>query len=394
MLMNSTELPPPSPEALAHSQALYSVIASNIAEQGGIIDFARYMQHALYTPGLGYYTAGARKFGPAGDFVTAPEISPLFGGCLARQCSQVLRHISGAGILEVGAGSGKLARDILLGLKALDCLPSRYLILESSADLRQRQQHLLKESVPEFYDRIEWLQDLPQAGFCGVVIANELLDAFPAHRLIKTDNGFAELGVAVVDGKLAWQPMTERTQVVECLQTRLNGVKVELDNGYTTELCLAQDAWLASLAQRLDRALLLLIDYGYPRREFYHPQRMNGSLRCHYRHYAHDDPFIYPGLQDITVHVDFTALAEAAVANRLDVMGYTTQAYFLMSSGLTELVNMQDISDIERMEQAQQIKRLTMPGEMGESFKVAALGRKLDLDLLGFALRDQRHYLS
>lgn len=381
--------PQPDRAAIAHSQALLDIIKADIDEQGGLIDFAQYMQHALYAPALGYYTAGANKFGVAGDFVTAPEISPLFGRCLARQCQQALAQIAGGAILEVGAGSGKLARDILIELNALDSLPVRYFILESSADLRQRQQALLKDSVADFFDCIEWLDALPSS-FSGVVVANELLDALPLHRLIYHDGGFGELAVVVENGALQWRKIRGETRASVALQQRLAGIDAVFGDGYTAELCLAMAAWLASLSAGLDQALVLLIDYGSARHEYYHPQRVDGSLRCHYRHRAHDDPFVYPGLQDITAHVDFTAVAEAALENQLDVMGYTTQAYFLLSCGLAEMTTGANSSTVDRLEWAQQVRRLTLPGEMGESFKVIALGRGLDTALQGFAMRDLR----
>lgn len=385
-----SDWPQPSADAVAHSQVLVDYIRSDINEQGGVIDFARYMRHALYAPGLGYYTAGSNKFGSAGDFITAPEISPLFGRCLARQCQQAMSEIEGAAILEVGAGSGKLARDILRELFDLNSLPSRYFILESSADLRQRQQALLQESVPEYYPQIEWLDSMPSTPFSGVVIANELLDALPVNRLVNGEQGFGELGVSHDNGKFHYAELLGETAATTQLHQRIAPLLTEFDKAYTAELCLAMDAWLASLAQCLKHALVLLIDYGSARAEYYHPQRMRGSLRCHYRHHAHDDPFIYPGLQDITAHVDFTAVAEAAVNNQLEVLGYTSQAYFLMSCGLTEMVDIQDAKDIERIETAQQVRRLTMPGEMGETFKVIALGCNCYCDLMGFSMRDMR----
>ncbi|MBN4050469.1 SAM-dependent methyltransferase [Gammaproteobacteria bacterium AH-315-M22] len=392
--------PQPSSDAMAHSEALVKVIKADIKAQGGIIDFTRYMQHALYAPGLGYYTAGANKFGPAGDFITAPEISPLFGRCLARQCQQALLALSktaDGAILEVGAGSGKLARDILLELTALDCLPARYFILESSADLRQRQQALLQNSVADYFDHIEWLDALPAAPFSGVVLANEFLDALPVNRLIKSDNQFQELGVIVENGCLQYKKLKAETIATSTLQQRLEPLSTEFDTDYIAELCLAMDGWIASLAACLQQALILFIDYGSARHEYYHPQRAQGSLRCHYRHRAHDAPFVYPGLQDITAHVDFTALAEAAINNQLEVLGYTNQAYFLMSCGLTENVDMESATDVERVEIAQQIRRLTLPGEMGETFKVMALGCDLPADLLanllGFSIRDLRGHL-
>lgn len=388
-----TDLPTPSRDALAHSDRLCRFIRGDIAKQGGVIDFARYMQHALYAPGLGYYTAGASKFGQQGDFITAPEISPLFGRSVARQCADVLKSLNSGDVLEVGAGSGKLARDILLELKQLDCLPDRYLILESSADLRQRQQQLLQAEMPDFFSQIVWLDSLPEQPFSGVVVANELLDAMPVHRLMCAEEGWVELGVGLENGDFCWSALNDKTKPVASLTQQLQEANLILDQGYMSEVCLAQKAWINSLADCLDQALVLLVDYGYSRKDYYHPQRRNGSLRCHYRHYAHDDPFFYPGLQDITAHVDFTAIAEAAVEYQLDVLGYTTQAYFLMACGITELVDMDSLDELSQVEHAQQIRRLTMPGEMGESFKVIALGKNLDLDLRGFSFNDQRGHL-
>ena len=388
-----TDLPTPSRDALAHSDRLCRFIRGDIAKQGGVIDFARYMQHALYAPGLGYYTAGASKFGQQGDFITAPEISPLFGRSVARQCADVLKSLNSGDVLEVGAGSGKLARDILLELKQLDCLPDRYLILESSADLRQRQQQLLQAEMPDFFSKIAWLDSWPEQPFSGVVVANELLDAMPVHRLMCTDEGWVELGVGLENDDFCWSALNDKTKPVASLTQQLQEANLILDQGYISEICLAQKAWVNSLANCLQHALILLIDYGYSRKDYYHPQRRNGSLRCHYRHYAHDDPFFYPGLQDITAHVDFTAIAEAAVEYQLDVLGYTTQAYFLMACGITELVDMDSLDELSQVEHAQQIRRLTMPGEMGESFKVIALGKNLDLDLRGFSFNDQRGHL-
>ncbi|MBL1433069.1 MAG: SAM-dependent methyltransferase [Gammaproteobacteria bacterium] len=382
--------PQPSAEAVLHSRGLCAYIKSDIDKHGGVIDFARYMQHALYAPGLGYYTAGANKFGAAGDFITAPEISPLFGRCVARQCQQALLEIPEGAILEVGAGSGKLARDVLLELSDVDCLPSRYFILESSADLRQRQQILLADSVPDYFSQIEWLDALPSSPFSGVVIANELLDALPVNRVINGVEEFKELGVSCQNGQFHYTELPEETVAAEVLKQRIASLLIEFDPSYTAEICLAMDGWLASLAACLEQALVLLIDYGSARQEYYHPQRLQGSLRCHYRHRAHDNPFVYPGLQDITAHVDFTAVAEAAINNQLEVLGYSTQAYFLMSCGLTGMVDIATANDIEGIEMAQQVRRLTMPGEMGETFKVIALGRDLYIDPIGFSLRDMR----
>ncbi len=390
----SPALPPPSPEAQAHSARLQALITAEIAASGGVISFARYMELALYAPGLGYYSAGARKFGAAGDFITAPELSPLFARCLARQCEQVLRALGRADVLEVGAGSGVLVAEMLNALAQLGCLPEHYFILERSADLRERQQALLRERVPQWLERVVWLERLPAAPFRGVVLANELLDALPVHLFTIADDGPRELCVGVGDGDgdgaLTWRtaPLSDPG-----LQTRLAAIRRTLGEdalplGYTSEINLAAEAWLGSVAEVLAAGVILLIDYGFPRHEYYHSQRASGTLMCHYRHRAHGDPLFLPGLQDITAHVDFTALAEAALDNELSVAGYTTQGAFLLASGITE--QLAAAGEKEQLQLAQHVKKLTLPHEMGELFKVLALTRGFDEPLLGFAWRDLR----
>lgn len=383
-------LPPPSTEALQHSAQLRALIAGEIATAGGAISFARYMELALYAPGLGYYSAGAQKFGAAGDFVTAPEISPLFAHCVARQCAQVLRTLGGGDVLEVGAGSGVLAADLLTALAEADSLPTQYFILERSADLRARQQLLLAARVPHLLERIIWLDGLPSAPLRGVVIANELLDALPVHLFSLADGGPEELYVASEDNGfyLRSQPLINAD-----LRARIEAIWQEvtasaLPSGYMSEINLAADGWVRSIAEVLAAGALLLIDYGFPRHEYYHPQRRRGTLMCHYRHHAHDDPFLLPGLQDITAHVDFTAVAEAAAGAGLDVAGYTTQGAFLLASGITDVLA--GHAEKRQLQLAQGVKKLTLPHEMGELFKVMALTRGLDEPLLGFALRDLR----
>ncbi len=389
----SVNFPAPSDDGMAHSEELAKRIRSAISAQGGIIDFASYMQYVLYEPGYGYYTAGATKFGGAGDFITAPEISPLFGRSIAQQCFDVLCSIPQSVILEVGAGSGKLARDILLELSHLKVMPERYLIIETSADLKSKQQELLKAALPDFYKRIYWLEQWPKAPVSGVVVANELLDAMPVHRLRQQESRLIELGVTENGKAFGYSPMAGHTLAVERLQAKLNEAGVSLTEGTDTEICLMHDAWVASLSRCLNQGLVLLVDYGYSRKDYYHPQRVDGTLRCHYRHIAHDNPFFYPGLQDLTAHVDFTAIAESAVDSGFDVLGYTTQAYFLLSCGITELVDMEHLDDLQRIDVAQQIRKLTMPGEMGEPFKTIALGKDLDIGLKGFSMNDQRENL-
>jgi len=389
------ELPLPDAIARAHSERLASLIRGEIEANGGRISFARYMELALYAPGLGYYSAGARKFGAAGDFVTAPEISPLFARCVARQCEEVLRALGQGNILEIGAGSGIMACDILRALEQQDCLPEHYYILEVSAELRERQYTTLQREIPTLLGRVSWLDALPLSGWRGVIVANELLDAMPVHRFQIEQNGVRELCVAGQESKFVWQSaaLTDPALAVciEAIEKDLSDHGAGLAPGYESEINLAATAWIHSIAAMLEAGLLLIVDYGYPRHEYYHAQRSNGTLMCHYRHRAHADPLILPGLQDITAHIDFTALADAADAAGLTVAGYTTQAAFLLACGIAELAVDLELEDArERVTRAQQIKKLTLPSEMGELFKVIALTRTIDMPLLGFNLQDLR----
>lgn len=381
------DLPPPSAEALEHSQRLQALVIDEIANNGGHIGFDRFMELALYAPGLGYYSAGSLKFGEAGDFVTAPELSRLFSRCLANQCAEVLEK-SGGDILEFGAGSGVMAADILAELEQLGCSPDHYYILELSADLRQRQQQTIRDKVPQLADRVGWLDRLPETGFCGVVLANEVLDAMPVHRFRIHDGEPHELHV-VWDGK-AFE--LQQGPADAALYGRIKQLQetFTLDEGYSSEINLRAEEWVRSLGDFLKQGVALLIDYGFPRHEFYHPQRNEGTLMCHYRHRAHDNALQWVGLQDITTHVDFTAIGEAALDAGLEVRGYTNQAAFLIANGLTELLEQAEGDMKQHLTLSAQVKRLTMPSEMGELFKVMALGRGWEGGLKGFSLRDDR----
>lgn len=383
-----TQLPQPDAEALAHSARLAALIRSDIEAGGGGISFARYMHLALYAPGLGYYSGGAQKFGSAGDFVTAPEISALFAQTLARQAAEVLQLTQGS-ILELGAGSGRLAAELLLELQQLGQLPQRYLILEVSAQLRQMQQAVLQQALPPaLVQRIAWLDSLP-AAFDGLVLANEVLDALPVHIVEAGAHAVYERNVMWDGRQFAW------TQVPLAAGPVLQQVgRHPLPAGYVTEICPAAGGLIASLASSLRHGVLLFVDYGFPQREYYHAQRSQGTLMCHYRHYAHSDPFIYPGLQDITAHVDFTAVAEAGVTHGLQLLGYCSQTQFLINCGITELlarVSPQDMAAYAPL--AAQAQKLLSPAEMGELFKVIALGKGMPAALMGFARGDKRHTL-
>ena len=379
-------LPTPDPDASLHSRRLQAHIADAIADAGGWISFARFMELALYAPGLGYYSGGARKFGAAGDFVTAPELTPAFAQSLATQVAQIMA-VSARQILEVGAGSGRLAADLLAELAQRGATPERYLILELSGELRERQRQTIAATVPHLLARVHWLDALP-THLDGLVLANELLDAIPAHLVRWQDDTIAERGVSLGDDGFEWAERPATATVLA--RARALSGNVTAGEGYLSEIGLAAAAWTASWAAILGRGALLLIDYGFPRREFYHPQRNEGTLMCHYRHHAHPDPFFLPGLQDITVHVDFTAIAEAGTEAGLDFLGYTNQATFLLNCGLTDVVARTPATDAARyLPLANAVHKLISPAEMGELFKVIALGRGIDEPLVGFTAGDQ-----
>lgn len=383
------QLPPPDAVAQAHSEKLIAYIVDEIAVAGGQIPFSRYMELALYAPGLGYYSAGAAKFGELGDFVTAPEISPLFSRTLARQVAQVLGDLKNGSVLEVGGGSGVMAADMLAELENVGALPAQYFILELSADLQSRQRETLVARVPHLLERVSWLSELPSSGFCGVVVANELLDAMPVQCFEVTEDGMRERCVRFEAGRFQWAP-GEALEPPAHLTTLLP----EMPAGYVSEINGVASGWVQSIAEMLETGVVLLIDYGYAAAEYYHPRRTGGTLMCHYRHRAHEDPFVYPGLQDITAHVDFTAIAAAAVEAGLAVPGYNTQGFFLMGNGITELVQQHDeLTEQQQVIQAQQMRTLTLPTEMGGRFKVIALARNYDQPLQGFTLQDLRHQL-
>ncbi len=385
-----SNLPAPSPDAMAHSERLRAAIVAEIGQSGGWISFARFMEQVLYAPGLGYYSAGARKFGAAGDFVTSPELTGLFGQALAGQVAQIMA-LSAPRVLEVGAGSGRLAADLLIELERRQALPERYQILDLSADLRQRQGETIRSAVPHLADRVEWLDTLP-ARFSGAVVANELLDAMPAHIVCWGDGQILEKGVALDgDARFIWQERPASGVLLEA--ARELGEHCQLPPGYESEVGLSARAWAAEWGSRLERGALLLIDYGFPRREFYHQQRARGTLMCHYRHHSHPDPFYLPGLQDVTVHVDFTSIIAAAHPAGLDLLGYTNQGQFLLNCGILDLLSGIEHGSKEYIRATAAVNTLLMPHEMGELFKVMALGRGIEQPLSGFQRGDQSYRL-
>jgi SAM-dependent MidA family methyltransferase len=421
-------LPPLSADEQHHSAAVADRLHAAIAQAGGWLSFERFMDLALYAPGLGYYSAGSAKIGSSGDFVTAPEISDLFSRCVARQCAQVL-SVTGGEILELGAGTGRMAAAVLESLAAVGMLPERYSILEVSGDLAERQRERLSALPASLRERVIWLERLPERPVRGVILANEVLDALPCQRFVvgevahpaalgrlgAGDSGAGdpsrrevgdtasfgsaigesavyELGVSSSGDAFVERAASSDTALAAACESLLKELPQPLASGYTSEVCLRLEPWIAGVGDCLERGLLLLFDYGLPRSHYYHPQRVNGTLRCHFKQLAHDDPYINVGVQDITAWVDFTRVAEAGLAAGLDVAGFCTQAGFLLATGIESFVA-EAVGTVEATRRAGEARRLLMPGEMGEAFKVMALTRDYDTVLDGFALQDLRHSL-
>ncbi|QDZ30125.1 class I SAM-dependent methyltransferase [Noviherbaspirillum sp. UKPF54] len=387
------QLPEPSSDALAASRALLDLIVNDIRRNSGWISFAQYMELALYAPGLGYYSGGAAKLGKDGDFTTAPEITPLFGATLARVAADLMARTSPQ-VLEFGAGTGKLARDILTELNEIGVSVHRYYIVEVSGELRARQEETLRD-----FPQVAWLDRFP-AAFSGVVVGNEVLDAMPVNLVAKTAQGWQERGVGLSPSGFAFQdqPCDEALQAALAAQIPHAD---ELPVGYVTEVHPIAAGFMHSLAAMLDAGYeqsghggaALLIDYGFPAHEYYLGQRAQGTLMCHYRHHAHPDPFYLPGLQDITAHVDFTAMARAAIDGGLDLLGYTSQAAFLLDAGIGDLLLRTSPEDLLRyLPQANAVQKLISPAEMGELFKVLVLGKHAQLPDR-FARNDRSHRL-
>lgn len=385
-------LPEPDSELIAQSRQLQQLIAREIQQHDGWIGFDHFMDLALYAPDLGYYRSALEKFGEQGDFVTAPLLGDLFGRCIARQCAQVIVSMENASLYEFGAGDGSLAVAVITELDKLGALPDCYYIMETSAELKQRQRSSLEDLNPELKSRVKWMDQLPDA-INGVVVGNELLDAMPCKRFEVDAHGkIHELGVCNFDARFGWGMSSHLMSNIDWLR------KKNLGSGYQSELPMQAAAWVSTVGEKIDQGIMLLIDYGFPRQEFYHPDRNQGTLMCHYRHYAHTDPFFWPGLQDITTHIDFTAIAEAGAVSGLRMLGFCDQANFLLSCGLTDiLADSQTGSDPvtkEILKLNVEVKKLTMPHEMGELFKVIAMGKEFQENLVGFQTRNQVRRLS
>lgn len=376
-------LPAPGDDAIAHMHRVHDVVAKQI-DTCGFLPFDRYMEIVLHAPGLGYYSAGATKFGPSGDFVTAPEMSPLFGASVAQQLAELI-EAGCTRIVELGAGTGRMATDILRELERIDRLPDTYEIVELSADLKARQSASLQHHIPHLSPRLRWHDTLPDLQD-AIVLGNEVLDALPVSLVRVDGSTIEELGVTLTPDRrgFAWSNRPATGELAR--QTR----SLDLPDGYTTEIHLSAHGLVRTLADKLTRGVALFIDYGFPVSEYYHAQRSGGTLMCHYRHHAHTDPLCLPGLQDITAHIDFSTLARVATQHGLDVLGYTQQARFLMNCGLLDLLAAYDPNDVARYAPAcAAAQKLLSPAEMGELFKVIAFGRGIDAPLLGFRSGDR-----
>ena len=400
MLNSSTEtLPEPEAEAKKYSQLLMQRIRAVCNQANGWIKFSEYMNIALYEPALGYYSGGLQKFGQKGDFITAPEVSPLFGQCLAKQILEVIKNLQKSSdekifIVEFGAGSGILAVDILLQLEALDCLPEKYFIIELSAELKQRQKQKIKKKTAHLLEYVQWLDQLPDDVSSAIIVANEVLDAMPVECFRITGNGIESLMVGFENDSLVSRYLPAEQNTVETVVSIQQRSEVIFSENYISEYNPAISGWLSALENRIKNLVILLIDYGYNEKEYYHPDRVNGTLMCYYQHRAHDDFFWWPGLQDITAFVNFTDVAYCAVDSGLEVSGYTTQAAFLLANGLSELHATQVTDDVQQqIKLSQQIKTLTLPSEMGDRFKVMALTKNYEEPLTGFSMLDLRNRL-
>lgn len=380
---------PLSPEEELHSRAVAEMIRTRLAQADGWMSFDEFMELALYAPGLGYYSAGGVKLGIGGDFVTAPELSDLFSACVARQCAEVLTETGGS-ILELGAGTGKMAATVLETLQSLRVTPQRYAILEVSADLRARQQLSLDRLPRNLRERVVWLEHLPEQSWSGVILANEVLDALPCERFVMRSSAVQALGVGTGGtGTFVEREKAADAALAEAVTAISSALPQPLADGYRSELCLRIAPWVAGVSAELKRGVVLLFDYGLPRAHYYHPQRNDGTLRCHFKQRAHDNPFVNVGLQDITAWVDFTRVAEAATSAGLEVLGFSTQAAFLLGTDIQDAIGRAtDVATRARF--ASEARQLLMPGEMGEIFKAMALGRDYDAPLCGFAHQDLR----
>lgn len=376
--------------AQQRSHVLQARLRDAITSAGGALRFDEFMQLALYEPGLGYYTAADPILGRAGDFITAPEIAPLFAASLAQWCKELFPQLVTRTVYEVGAGSGVLAVNLLKSLAEMSCLPEQYIIVEVSPVLRARQQQLVQSEIPQLVNIVQWHTELPPT-YSGLVIANELLDAMPVRRFYLGDNKIQEQYVCFQDNQLqfSFQDIVD-TQLLARLDTIQQQQGSKLVPGYLSEVNFFAENWIYHSVQSLQQGVILIIDYGYPQGVYYHPQRTSGTLVCHYQHSVNTEPLQRIGLQDITAFVDFTAMAQAAQRAGAQLAGFTTQAHFLLDMGILDVLATQMQTQPERqVEFANQIKRLTLPHEMGEAFKVMGLSKALSATVPGFGFRNR-----
>jgi SAM-dependent MidA family methyltransferase len=379
--------------AAAHCTRVRTALLAQIRAAGGYLSFEQFMEFALYAPGLGYYSGGAQKLGRDGDFTTAPEISALFGACIAVQCAQIIDGLERPVLMEIGAGTGRLALDVLKRLEISGRLPDRYWILDTSADLRHRQRALFELRAPHLLPRMAWLDTPPEEDFEGVIIANEVLDALPVARFRWNSHAVEELGVATEQDQFVWTTRAAAPAMAAACR-ELSRAAGGWDEGYVSEYCPRMAAWTKAVTHKLRKGAVLWFDYGLPRAQYYLAERHEGTLLCHHRHRAHADPLAYPGLSDITAWVDFTSLAEASSAAGFDMAGFTTQAHFLAATGIdAEMQRLAAGSEAGFARLANQARQLMLPGEMGERFKAMAWLRGMDMELRSMSLVDLRHSL-
>ncbi len=390
-MTSPTTLTAPDSIAQHHSEQLLSLIHDKIVLAGGKISFADYMHLCLYAPGLGYYSAGSQKLGQQGDFTTAPELSSLFSRTFAHHIADVLTQCQHPSILEFGAGSGKMAADILLELAQLGCLPEKYFIIEVSADLQSRQRKNIAKLIPDYFNKVEWLDHFPDH-FTGAVVANEVCDAMPVHLLHFKGSNIFERYIKQGSSNLEWHDDELSHPSLSAYAREIQHI-LGNNESYITEVNIAAEAWLNSIAESLEQGAIFICDYGYPKADFYHPQRNEGTLMCYYQHQGHTNPLILTGLQDITAHVDFTLLAQTALDHDLAVAGFQSQADFLLAGGITELSQQNDQDSFSLLQQATEIKQLTLPSAMGEKFKVLTLTKDLEKLLPRCQLADRRYAL-
>lgn len=385
------KLPEPNTQEKIQSNKLVAEVIDYIKKNNNWMSFSDYMNYALYHPEYGYYTSGNKKIGPDGDFITAPELGPLFAYGLSRQISPIIKNHQDFNILEFGAGTGQLAIDILLELDKLNTLPRNYYILEVSADLKYRQQQNINKLPAELKDKIKWLDTLPDDNsFEGIILANEVIDAIPVSLFQYDNNNLSELGISIINNNIVWANSKTSPGIQDYIENNITDID---KNNYISEVNLFARQWLESVSRCLAQGLFIIIDYGFPRHEYYHPDRNQGTLMCHYKHHALQDPLFYPGLQDITSHVDFTSLAEVAVDNDLEVAGFLNQASFLLANHIIEYVDFNK-TDTNIFKLKQQFKKLTSPSEMGELFKVLLLNKNLNINYFdNIAMFDKRGFL-